>query len=477
MKAKTNRLLAILLTLITVMGLFPTAAFALEQGEPNSVTEKYINEADGREIASAQTSKTTEVKDPQVIVGYEYESFSEVTEHIYAKEDLTYIVGYPDKTVRGERYLARSEAAAIFYRLYDGFYPELQRQMTSTTFSDVPTNAWYYTELELCYNVGIVNGCGDGTFKPNDPVTRAEFASMAARFAELTNSAKAMFTDVTKDHWAYQAINAAAEAGWVQGYGNGTYHPESSISRAETVTLINRMRNRSVTVNELKAMGIKNPYTDLVETYWAYTDLMEATVKHAAADWHDLTYNDGNLNVIVEKYVDADGNEIAEPTVSQSKENHAYRQFDKHYYLGYIAEITYVYSDGATRMDGTKTVDKSTASVGDTLNYTITVSNGNKATATLENVVVSDVISEYTTFVYGSVQVDGTTAKYSYDNKTKQLSVELGEFAAGKSKTITFAVVINDTAYGKEFKNVAVISADNSKDKTVSDTGVVVNDV
>lgn len=146
MQAKANRVLAMLLTLITIIGAFPLSAFALEQGEPSTVTEKYINEADGREIATAQTSKTTEVKDPQTIVGYEYASFSEVTEYVYAKEDLTYIVGYPDKTVRGERYLSRCEAAAIFYRLYDGYYPDTLRQMTSTTFSDVPTNAWYYTQ-------------------------------------------------------------------------------------------------------------------------------------------------------------------------------------------------------------------------------------------------------------------------------------------------------------------------------------------
>lgn len=159
-----------------------------------------------------------------------------MTEHICAKEDLTYIVGYPDTTVRGESNLTRAEAAAIFYRLYDGYYPTLERQMTSTTFSDVPTDAWYYTELELCYNMGIISGYSDGTFKPNDPITRAEFAYLAAKFAELENSSKAMFQDVTKDHWAYQVINAAAQAGWVRGYDDGTYRPETNISRAETVT-------------------------------------------------------------------------------------------------------------------------------------------------------------------------------------------------------------------------------------------------
>ena len=114
-----------------------------------------------------------------------------------AKEDLTYILGYPDKTVRGERYLSRAETAAIFFRLYDGYYPNVQRQMTSKTFSDIPQGAWYYTEVELAYNIGIISGYADGTFRPDAPITRAEFAIISARFAELPNSNKQMFTDET----------------------------------------------------------------------------------------------------------------------------------------------------------------------------------------------------------------------------------------------------------------------------------------
>lgn len=466
----------LIVALIISAFVIPASASAAEQGDPGTVTDKYINEADGREIAAAQTVTTSEKKDPQTIDGYEYESFSEVTEHVYAKEDLTYIQGYPDKTVRGERYLSRAEAATIFYRLYDGYYPALKRQMTSKTFSDVKSGAWYYTEVELCYNVGIINGYDDGTFRPDEPITRAEFAMIAALFAELPNSGKAMFKDVTKDHWAYQLINSAAEAGWIQGYGDGTYRPESTISRSETVTLINRMRNRAITVSELKALGVKNPYTDLVETYWAYSDLMEASVKHAATDWHDLTYNDGKLNIIIERYVDADGKEIAKPTTTQGKVNYAYRQFDRHYYLGYITAITYVYSDGATRLTGTKSADKSAAKVGDTLVYTITATNEKAATATLKNVVVRDVLPTEISFADGSVQVDGVTAHYSYNSKTSQLSVSLGDIAPGQTKKITFTAVINDTAYGKSFKNTAVLSADNSDDKTIVDEGVTVED-
>jgi hypothetical protein len=243
MKTKTTRLLAVLLAVVIIAGVFPLSALAAGPETPATSTDRYINEADGREIAAPQTVPSKEVKIPQAIIGYEYQSYSEVTDHVYAKEDLTYILGYPDNTVRGERYLSRSEASAIFYRLYDGYYPKLQRQMTSQTFSDIPKDAWYYTEVELCYNIGIISGYADGAFRPNDPITRVEFAVLAARFAELPNSDKQMFKDVTKDHWAYLLINAAAQSGWIQGYGDGTYRPESTISRSETVTLINRMRN------------------------------------------------------------------------------------------------------------------------------------------------------------------------------------------------------------------------------------------
>ena len=479
MKTKTKRLLAVLMTLITVAGMFPISAFAAEQvvqGDPGSMTDRYLNEADGREIAPSQTVTSSAVKNPQNILGYEYVSYSEVTEHIYAKEDLTYIIGYPDKTVRGERYLSRAEAATIFYRLYDGFYPKVQRQMTSATFNDVPKDAWYYSELELCYNVALVNGYEDGNFRPNDPVTRAEFAVLAARYAELTNSDKQMFKDVTKDHWAYLLINAAAEANWIQGYGDGNYRPERIINRSEAVTLINHMRNRSITAEKLKELGVINPYIDLVETYWVYTDLMEATIKHSVTDWHDLSYNDGNMNIIVERYLDLKGNEIAEPTVTQGKANYAARQFDRHYYLGFITTVDYLYNDGSAHMSANKSVDKSTAKVGDTLTYTITAGNVESATANLENVVMIDSVPEYLNFFYGSVQLDGVTTQYSYDNITKKLSVNLGDIAPGQTKTITFTAVINDNAYGKAFTNIAILSASNDDDKIVTDEGVAVDE-
>lgn len=376
MRKKSRKFLALLLSLMTLLGSMATPAFAMETidpGAPGSLTERYIDEAAGRELAPPATSKSSWVKEAPEIAGYEFESFSQTTGHIYSQEEITYIKGYPDRTVRGERSLSRAEAATIFYRLYNGVYPSSKQHMTEKTFSDVPAGAWYYKELSTCYAARILSGVEDGKFRPNEPITRAEFAVMAAGFAELPVTEKSLFKDVDPNHWAYDEINSAAQAGWIKGYSNGMFQPENEISRSETVTLINRLRNRSITTQELNALGVKNPYTDLVETYWAYGDLLEATIEHAAADWHKLNFDGENINIVVEKFVDGEGNEIAGAITTQGQENRTPREFEKRQYLGYITEITYVYRQGSSVLTGSKEVDKAEARVGDTLNYTITV--------------------------------------------------------------------------------------------------------
>lgn len=438
MKKITSKFMALLLSLLTVMGTMTTPAFAAEDLTPGNLTERYIDESTSRELAPPTTSKSSWVKDAPAIEGYEFDSFSQTTDHIYSQEEITYIVGYPDKTVRGDRSLSRSEAAAIFYRLYNGAYPTTKQHMTEKTFSDVSKNVWYYDELSTCYSADILSGCSDGKFRPEDPITRAEFAAMASAFAELPHAESAPFNDVNKSHWAYDDINSAAEAGWIVGYPDGSFRPESEISRAETVTLINRLRNRKITAAELRVLGVQNPYTDLSESYWAYGELIEATVKHNAADWHKLNYNEENLNTVVERFVDGEGNEIAEPVATKGQAARAPRDFKNRNYLGYTTEITYVYRQGQAVMTGSKEVDKREAKVGDTLHYTVTIGNDKSATGSLRNAVVSDTLSQHLGFVYGSVLVDGENTKYNFDVKTGLLSVNVGDIAPGESKADGF---------------------------------------
>lgn len=479
MKKITSKFMALLLSLLTVVGTITTPALAAEDltpGNPGTLTERYIDESTSRELAPPTTSKSSWVKDAPTIEGYEFESFSQTTDHIYSQEEINFIVGYPDKTVRGERSLWRSEAVTIFSRLYNGVYPEAKQHMTENTFSDVSSKAWYYDKLTICYEAGILSGCSDGRFRPNEPITRAEFAAMAAAFAELPQAESAPFRDVSKSHWAYDAINSAAEAGWIAGYPDGTFRPESEISRAETVTLINRLRNRKITTEELRALGVQNPYTDLSESYWAYGELIEATVKHNAADWHKLNYNEDNLNTVVERFVDGEGNELAEPITTKGQAARAPRDFKNRSYLGYTTEIIYVYRQGQAVMTGSKEVDSSEAKVGDTLHYTVTIGNDKSATGTLRNAIVSDTISEHLGFVYGSVLIDGENTKYNFDVKTGLLSVNIGDIAPGESKQVSFAAIVKDTAYGETLSNTAILGADNSEDIPVSDSSTKIED-
>lgn len=130
---------------------------------------------------------------------------------------------------------------------------------------------------------------------------------------------------------------------------------------------------------------------------------------------------------------------------------------------------------GTARLAAAKSVDKSRAKVGDTLTYTITASNAETATANLENVVVQDAIPGHLTFDQGSVQVDGFAARNFYDNKARQLTVELGGIAPGQTKTAVFTCKVNSSAYGAEITNTAVLSADNSGEIPAADQGVSID--
>lgn len=133
--------------------------------------------------------------------------------------------------------------------------------------------------------------------------------------------------------------------------------------------------------------------------------------------------------------------------------------------------------DGSTEMSAVKSVDKDTAKVGEALTYTVKVSNGKGATVALRDAVMTDTIPDGLDFTHGSVQVDGTTAKYTYDSTAKKLTVELGEITPEQNKTVTFEAVINASAYAETLKNTAVISAENSEDVTATtEAGTTVDD-
>ena len=426
----------------------------------SAVTAKYLDAENGKEIAEKQTySVTHEEKSPQTITNYTYTDYTESVEYIYSHKDLTYIIGYPDKSVHPNGDLTRAEAAMIFYRLYDGDYPSFTRRMSNGTFKDVSAKNWFYEPIETLYNIGLLEGKSKDTFAPNAPISRAEFAALAARFQNLKYTNGKVFSDVEKGHWAYSYINAASEAGWIQGYPDGTFKPDKEITRTETVTLVNNMINRSVTREKLKELNVKNPYNDLAESFWGYTNLMEATVSHTAEEWHDAKYNDGKYNIIVEKFVDTDGKEIAKSVTTAGKAESAPKSIPAYEYRGYIRTITYQYSTGDALPSIEKTASVKDAKVGEEITYTIKLSNDKKASSAWKSVVLTDNIPSGLTFVEGSVYVNNVAATHTVKNGT--LTVNLGDIAAGKTVTVTFKAKINGDMYNQTIYNTAVAKGTN----------------
>ena len=426
----------------------------------SSVTAKYLDAENGKEIAKQQTySVTHEEKSPQTITNYTYADYTESVEYVYSHKDLTYIIGYPDKGVHPNGDLTRAEAAMIFYRLYDGDYPSFTRRMSNSTFKDVSAKNWFYEPVETLYNIGLLEGKSKDTFAPNAPISRAEFAALAARFQNLKYTSGKVFSDVEKGHWAYSYINAASEAGWIQGYPDGTFRPDKEITRTETVTLVNSMINRTVTREKLKALNVRNPYNDLAESFWGYTDLMEATVSHTAEEWHDAKYNDGKYNIIVEKFVDMSGKEIAKSVTTAGKAESAPKSIPAYEYRGYIRTITYKYSTGDALPYIEKTASVKDAKVGDEITYTIKLANDKKASSAWKSVVLTDNIPSGLTFVEGSVYVNNVAATHTVKNGT--LTVNLGDIAAGKTVIATFKAKINGDMYNQTIYNTAVAKGTN----------------
>ena len=200
-------------------------------------------------------------------------------------DHYAYIVGYPDSTVRPQNGITRAEVATIFFRLLT----DETRNANSTksnSYSDVAAGAWYNHAVSTLSAMGIVKGDSHGKFNPNAPITRAEFAAIAARFDKTEDVAAASFGDVAT-HWAKPEISVAANNGWINGYTDGTFHPDSSITRAEAMAMINRVLQR---LPESKADLLDDmiKWSDNSDTSaWYYLAVQEATNSH----YYDLKEN------------------------------------------------------------------------------------------------------------------------------------------------------------------------------------------
>lgn len=194
-------------------------------------------------------------------------------------DHLAYIKGYPDLTFGPDRNMTRAEVTMMFARLLKD-RPEANK-VYAMPYSDVTKADWYAYAVSYMTENKLIMGYPDGTFRPNNPISRAEFAAIASRFDQLKPGLSLPFNDVKAGHWAYDVIASAAHKGWVNGYPDGSFKPENKITRAEVVSTTNRMLNRYADLAFAKAH--KNelaPMRDMDESHWAYGAAVEAMNGH-----------------------------------------------------------------------------------------------------------------------------------------------------------------------------------------------------
>ncbi|MFM9412795.1 S-layer homology domain-containing protein [Peptococcus simiae] len=190
-----------------------------------------------------------------------------------------YLIGYPDGTFAPNRGMTRAEVATMFTRLLKD--RPIKWKKYDAGFSDVKQGDWYANTVGYAVQKGIVTGYPDGSFKPNQPITRAEFSAIASRFAALTDEKEITFIDLGADHWGYRAIRLAASHGWISGYPDDTFRPDRAITRAEVTSITNRMLNRYgdlVWIDSHPDLIIH--FSDVARTDWYYEPIMEATMGH-----------------------------------------------------------------------------------------------------------------------------------------------------------------------------------------------------
>ena len=212
--------------------------------------------------------------DKAVYAGWRYAG---VPSQLNGEDHVAYIVGYGDSTVNPTGKITRAEVATIFFRLLQDDVRE--KYLTSENdFTDVGQDDWYCTAVSTLSAMGILEGRTAKTFEPNAPITRAEFAAIAVRFDDSGLSPAGSFTDIA-GHWAKDEIRQAAALGWITGYADGSFRPNQSITRAEAVTMLNRVLQRLPETEKDLLSGMRT-FSDCQSSDWFYLAIQEATNSH-----------------------------------------------------------------------------------------------------------------------------------------------------------------------------------------------------
>lgn len=193
---------------------------------------------------------------------------------VLTTEAVPFVQGYEDNTVRPDNSITREEAIALLYNLVSNT-DKGQASANASKFNDVVSGSWSTQAILYFLDKGLVNGYEDGAFRPAASITRAEFVTILAKFytGDSNSTSGISFADADS-HWAQKAIVLAASTGWINGYEDGSFRPDREITRAEAVTILNRVLGRTIDKEALKA---KEGFTDLTPDHWAYYQLLEAT--------------------------------------------------------------------------------------------------------------------------------------------------------------------------------------------------------
>ena len=194
------------------------------------------------------------------------------------KDHYAYVVGYPDGMVYPQKNITRAEVATIFFRLLEDETREAN-MTKSNSYNDMKDGAWYTCAVSTLSKMGIIKGYEDGSFKPDASISRAEFAAIAARFDPDGDTTPATFSDVSS-HWAKDEISIAANHGWIKGYEDGSFKPDQKITRAETMTLVNRVLKRLPETKDDLHKDMKTWPDNQNESAWFYLAVQEATNSH-----------------------------------------------------------------------------------------------------------------------------------------------------------------------------------------------------
>ena len=244
-------------------------ADVLVDGESVGAVSSYTFEnVRARHTIEAVFAKTETIADPDD---------TGVSGWLNTQDHMAYLNGYPDGAFGPDRNMTRAEAAQMFYNLL------LDKDVPVTVaFDDVDGGAWYAEAVHTLASLGILNGVGDGRYEPERAITRAEFTAIAMRFAKAPAIGEVRFTDVRESDWFYADVAGAVQYGWIEGYGDGTFRPGSSITRAEVTAIVNRMLGRRADTAFLTAHAEDlTAFTDLTSRHWAWETIMEAANGHA----------------------------------------------------------------------------------------------------------------------------------------------------------------------------------------------------